>query len=259
MNFFMCLKCDFMRVIWKGRLAKYLIFMTLFMFILFVTDDAFGLDLPVLYYLTYITSMHSSLLIFPVAFLIYGTSLIEDWKDNYWRQCYLRVSIKTYVISKALVNLMTSILSVLLSVTFSSILTGFIKSWSNNIGIVDFLRKTEVVSFYDAGNYLACVIYIGLQLGILSALLSSIAFFVSTFVSDKIFSAIMTFTGGMVIQYIWCFIDKKGLPFLGYFIISNNTVLGDHWLLKDILMMVISFVLSTLMTWAVLRRKVQFE
>lgn len=256
---FRCLKCDFKRVAERGRLARYIAVMTMFILLLFVSDDAFGTDLPVLYYVVYVTSMHSFLIVFPIAFLIYGTCLIEDRKENYYRQSYLKIPIFKYVVSKSLVNLVVSVFSVFVSVVFASIILGCFTSWNVNIDAVGFLSRTDVGSLYDSGKLLACVLYIGLQLGLLSGILSSIAFLISSFVNDKIFAAVMTFVGCMVIQYAWSFIDMQGVSFLGYFIISANVGNGDHWLFKDFIMLIVACLTSTFLTWIILRRKVQFE
>lgn len=254
-----CLKCDFKRVAERGRLARYIAVMTLFILLLFVSDDAFGADLPVLYYVVYVTSMHSFLIVFPIAFLIYGTCLIEDREEDYYRQSYLKVPIFKYVISKSLVNLVVSVFSIFFSVALASIILGFLKKWNVNIDAVSFLSNTDVGSLYDSGKLLSCVLYIGLQLGLLSGLLSSIAFFMSSFVKDKIFAAVMTFVGCMVIQYAWSFFDEKGVSFLGHFIISASAGNGEHWLFKDFVMMIVACLISTFLTWIILRRKVQFE
>lgn len=260
MSLFRCLKCDFMRLFHNLRFIKYILVMSIFEFVLFITDDAFAADLPVLYYIIYETSMHVFLIVFPIAFLVFGTCLIEDKEEHYYRQQYMRVSLGNYVLSKSIVNAFASIFSVVLSLFLAALFLGMLKDWNKNIEVVSFLRNTDLAFFYNSGYFVACVLLIGMQLGMLSGLLSSISFFVSSLVNDKIFASVITFISCMVIQYIWEMIDQKGLAFLGYFIVaSNGNNFGNHWLLKDFLIMLVGNTVCMLFTWIVLKRGIHFE
>ena len=260
MNIIRCLKCDFLRLFHNYRFIKYQLFITIFTFILFVTNDVIDAKLPVLYYVSYETSMHIYLLVYPISFLVFGPCLMEDREEHYFRQVFQRTGFFPYILSKSIVNMFTSVISVMLSVFFSSLLLGIFKGWEVNIDSVAFLVNTDLGSLFETDHFMLCDLFIGLQLGMLSGLVSSIAFFVASVVNEKIFAAIMTFTGCMVIQYIWGIIDKKGLVFLGYFIVSsNNNHYGDHWMIKCFCMMIFSFMLSLLLSWIVIKRRIQYE
>lgn len=254
-----CIKTDFKRLFGNIHFALAIIGMTVFTLLCFLSGEDMGLDLSVLYYAVNGTLGHMYLLVFPLAFLTFGSVFIEDMENSYFIQQIEHQSLIEYVLSKSIVVYLSSICSVILSFFAASCLLGIVKPWKPDDSIM-YLADTCWGNLFRDGIVLLYDLAMGIQFGLLGGLLSMIGLLFSVIVKDRIFSAVSCVISCMAIQFVFSIADKKGVTFLTYFYASENYMRwGKYWLIKCIGMSALSYLVCTILIYFFLVRRLRHD
>lgn len=209
------------------------------------------------YYMEQLVLKHIYLISFILSFFAYGCCFIDDWDYQYIRQDMLMGNLTGYVLSKTFWIFISSIVVMGTQAIGCCYLLRLFMPWGNLEEIMN-ISKTPYAKMAEYGNVPLFFLLIGLQMGLLSGILSLFAAFFSLFVHNKIFCATTTFLISMIMQFIGVKVANFNL-YQMYIGIMNYSFQGNYWIQKAVLLSISGYIFCSILIYAKIRWRIHHE
>lgn len=257
MNMIRWIRMDWKRLWQNGHMLLVFIGSIWFGIMACATSDEIMLGNSVLNFMTNMLDQQIYLLSFMPAFFAYGCCFLEDFKHQYIRQELLEGRLYGYVFSKTLFVFFSSMITMGVETGGCAVILGLWREWGGDVETAPLnIQYTPYAELFQQGNIAIMFFLLGLQMGILSGILSLFAAWLSLYVENKILAGTSTVLMSMMLQFVGAKTEKYNLyqMFNGT---MNYSFQGENWLLKCIVAAVISYILSYILIHGKIKRRLQ--
>lgn len=213
----------------------------------------------VVYIVTMTMYVNSAMLVIMLGYEIFGNSIMNDFKNRYIYQVYLRSgNLVFYTISKTFWIFLSAMLGVGLGVALFALCVKPGHVWADEL--TTYLIQTPWGGVYKNHHYFLFLLLVGMQFGVLAGMMAMIGCLISLFVQNRWLAGSAALIAAYGFNFLGGIFEHSEVPFLGiYLFMENMTTFADKWLLHGGLLALLFYVVGTILIYARIRWRLRYE